>query len=159
MSGTKILIVDDETAFADITAKRLAQRGFSVETANDGPRAIRIVEDKEDLDVVILDVKMPGMDGLEVLKAIMSVRPILRVLLLTGHGTVESAVQGIKHGAYDYLLKPADIEALTSKIGAAAAEKREMEQKIMDIRIHPYITDEEKEAQILAVLGRTPQEA
>ncbi len=158
MSETSILIVDDETAFADITAKRLGQRGFSVITANDGPQAIRIIEENDGLDVVLLDVKMPGMDGLEVLKAIMDVKPILRVVLLTGHGTVESAVRGIKLGAFDYLLKPAEIDALTAKLNAAAAEKREIEQKIMDIRIHPYITQEEKDAQIEAILSRRQSE-
>lgn len=157
MQTPRILIVDDETAFADITAKRLSQRGFSVLTASGGPEALKIVEDRDDLDVILLDVKMPGMDGLEVLQAITGKKPLLRVVLLTGHGTVESAVAGIKLGAFDYLMKPAEIEILSEKLNQAAAQKRELEEKIMDIRIHPYITQEEKDEKIRAALNRRPE--
>jgi len=157
MHAPKILIVDDETAFAEIMAKRLSQRGFSVLTAGGGPEALKIIEGRDDLDVILLDVKMPGMDGLEVLQAVVAMKPLLRVVLLTGHGTVESAVAGIKLGAFDYLMKPAEIEALAAKLNEATAQKREVEQEIMDIRIHPYITQEEKDEKIRAVLNRRPE--
>jgi len=85
-------------------------------------------------DVVILDVKMPGMDGLETLAEIKRQHPNLEVIMLTGHATVESAIDGMKTGAYDYLMKPCDIDLLLSKIERAVGKKREHEEKILEAK-------------------------
>jgi DNA-binding NtrC family response regulator len=84
---------------------------------------------------VILDVKMPGMDGIETLKAIKSQVPLVEVIMLTGHATVESAIEGMRLGAFDYLLKPCDMDHLIAKVSEAAARKRQHEEKIINARI------------------------
>jgi DNA-binding NtrC family response regulator len=82
----------------------------------------------------VLDVKMPGMDGLETLAAIKKAHPLIEVIMLTGHATVESAIEGMKHGAYDYLMKPCEVDVLMEKLNQAAVKKREHEAKILEAR-------------------------
>ncbi len=120
---TEILLVDDEKAFVEVMTERLKRRGFHVRAAFGGEEALRKLEEK-DSDVVILDVRMPEMDGLETLRAIKKVRPETEVILLTGHASVEAALDGMKHGANDYLIKPADFDQLLEKIRNACANKK-----------------------------------
>lgn len=127
--STKVLLVDDEEQFVDVLAQRLETRGFHVSTAFNGDDAIAYVE-AHDVDVVILDVLMPGRNGIETLQEIRRIRPITEVIMLTGHGTVETAIQGMKFGAYDYLMKPTDTAELVEKITAARQRKQEHEDKI-----------------------------
>ncbi|MFZ7110750.1 MAG: response regulator [Desulfatiglandales bacterium] len=129
MAKMKMMLVDDEERFLSTTRKLLARKGHDVETATSGSEAL----DKlaiQDIHVVILDVKMPGMDGIETLKAIKRRFPLVEVIMLTGHATVESAVDGLKSGATDYLMKPTDIEDLIAKAGEAFEKRKRVEDKI-----------------------------
>ena len=130
------LVVDDEVQFVETLVKRLDKRGVKVNSAHSGQEALDILAGSgaTRTDVVILDVKMPGMDGLETLAAIKEEHPLIEVIMLTGHATVESAIEGMKHGAYDYLMKPCDLDLLMEKLSEAAAKKREHEAKILEAR-------------------------
>ncbi|NJB68838.1 DNA-binding NtrC family response regulator [Desulfobaculum xiamenense] len=129
---TTILIVDDEVAFVDAIARRLDKRGFDIVSAHSGDEALNALAANDKVDVVILDVKMPGMDGIETLKEIRRQFPLVEVIMLTGHGTVESAIEGMKLGAFDFLLKPSDIEELTAKVAEAKSRKAGHEDKILE---------------------------
>ena len=132
-----VLLVDDEASFLDALAKRIAKRNLNVAKALSGQAALDALKaggGASGFDVVILDVKMPGMDGLETLAEIKRQHPNLEVIMLTGHATVESAIDGMKAGAYDYLMKPCDIELLLSKIERAVGKKREHEEKILEAK-------------------------
>jgi len=118
MSQTKILLVDDEVEFASALAERLQMRNYDVQTASNGLEAMALFHNSPP-DVVILDVKIPGMDGLEILKSIKKFNPAIAVLMLTGHGDMESVETGLKSGATEYIMKPIEIGELTSKIEKA----------------------------------------
>jgi DNA-binding NtrC family response regulator len=125
-----VLIVDDEKDFLETLSNRLIKRKIDTETAESGEQAIERVKDKE-YDVVIMDIKMPGgMDGLEALKEIKKLRPLTEVILLTGHASVETSIEGMKLGAFDYLLKPIKLEDLLLKIAEALERKDSQDQKI-----------------------------
>ncbi|MCG6911394.1 MAG: response regulator [Deltaproteobacteria bacterium] len=117
--GIRVLLVDDEETFARNLERLLKFRGFDTAVALDGYSALASLQDPSGFDVVVLDVKMPGMDGIATLKQIRKSRPKVEVIMLTGHATVESGVQSIREGAYDYLMKPCDIEDLAEKIREA----------------------------------------
>ncbi len=132
-----VLLVDDEASFLETLAKRIAKRSLKVDTALSGQEALDKLEaggGASDFDVVILDVKMPGMDGLETLAAIKLKHPNIEVIMLTGHATVESAIDGMKAGAYDYLMKPCEIDLLLAKIDRSVLKKREHEEKILEAK-------------------------
>ncbi len=130
----KVLLVDDEEPFVETLAKRLTKRELNVLTAFSGPEALEKLEKDPRVEVVILDVKMPGMDGIEALKQIKTRYPLVEVIMLTGHATVESAIEGMKLGALDYLMKPCDMEILMNKVHEAASKKRKHEEKIAEAR-------------------------
>ena len=130
----KILFVDDEKAFLDTLIKRLDKRGLKAEAVYDGQSAVSFMAENANVDVVVLDVKMPGMDGLETLRAIKADHPLVEVIMLTGHATVENAIEGMKRGAFDYLMKPCNLEELIAKIEEAAGKKAHHEEKIMEAR-------------------------
>ena len=137
MLGAKILLVDDEVTFTENMAKLLNARGYRVTTANSGDEAIRMLE-KENFDVVVLDLKMPGMDGITTLKEIKKLDLFTETLILTGHGSINSALEAVKLGAYDYLTKPCEIDELVAKIEGAWAKKdeevkRDIEEKIQKV--------------------------
>jgi two-component system, OmpR family, response regulator CpxR len=136
--STKVLLVDDEEQFVDVLAQRLQTRGFTVSTAFNGDDAIALVEE-HDVDVVILDVQMPGRNGIEALQEIKRIRPITEVIMLTGHGTVETAIQGMKLGAYDYLMKPTDTTELVDKITKAQQRKKDQEDRIRQAEVERLI--------------------
>ncbi len=110
-----ILFVDDEPDFLDLMEKRLGKRGFTVATATSGEKALELLADAT-FDAMVLDVKMPGMDGIEVLRRVKAKRPDLPVLLLTGHASVESAMTGVENGAVDYVLKPVPLNDLIARL-------------------------------------------
>jgi DNA-binding NtrC family response regulator len=130
----KVLLDDDEAPFVETLAKRLDKRDLTVLVALSGPEALEKLEKESHIDVVVLDVKMPGMDGIEALKAIKAKYPLVEVIMLTGHATVESAIDGMKLGALDYLMKPCDMEILLAKVMEAKAKKSKQEAKIAEAR-------------------------
>jgi len=129
MDKMRIMLVDDEEGFLLTTKKLLERKGIHTITAASGHEALEKLV-AESVHVVILDVKMPGMDGVAVLKAIKSRYPLVQVVMLTGHGTVESALEGLQSGATDYLMKPIDIDELIAKADEAFVRWRIMEEKI-----------------------------
>jgi DNA-binding NtrC family response regulator len=128
MSNVQVLIVDDEERFLHTTAKIMEKRGVAALRAPNGEGALKIIEETP-VDVVILDVKMPGMDGVETLKRIKSSHPLIEVIMLTGHGSFDLAVSGMRLGAFDYLMKPCDISQLLEKVEDAYAKKQAMEER------------------------------
>ncbi|MBF0450230.1 MAG: response regulator [Candidatus Magnetomorum sp.] len=129
MDKMKIMLVDDEDRFLETTAKLLTKKGIDVVTANSGVKALEILLAQE-IHIVILDVKMPGMDGIETLKQIKAKYPLVEVIMLTGHGTMDSAIDGLKSGACDYLIKPTDISLLIHCAETAFQKRQILDEKI-----------------------------
>jgi DNA-binding NtrC family response regulator len=129
MEEMRIMLVDDEERFLSTTKKLLSKKGIDLLTALSGGEALEML-DSHSVHVVILDVKMPGMDGMATLREIKRRHPLTEVIMLTGHATVESAVEGLKSGATDYLIKPADIEELLEKAEEAFEKRKRLEEKI-----------------------------
>ena len=126
---TRVLLVDDEKDFVEMLSLRLNEVGEKVTTAHSGKECLENLENNK-IDVVILDIKMPGMDGMETLGEIKKKFPLVEVIMLTGHGSTETAVEGMKMGAFDYLMKPADFDDLTTKLEAARKRRDEQEERI-----------------------------
>ena len=135
MNAPFVLLVDDEAPFVETMTKRLTKRNLRVIMALSGEEALEKLGKNRNLDVVILDVKMPGMDGIETLAEIKKAYPLVEVIMLTGHATVESAIEGMKSGAYDYLMKPCDLEQLMLKVEQATKKKRDHEDKIKEAQV------------------------
>ncbi|MCP4874289.1 MAG: response regulator [Gammaproteobacteria bacterium] len=135
MAGANLLLVDDEVSFVEILAKRLTLREFNISTAHSGAEALERLQTDPDIDVVILDLVMPDMDGIETMKRIKQKRPLVEVIMLSGVATVESAIEGMELGAFDYLLKSSEIDTLIEKVMAAVARKRVHEEKIAKARL------------------------
>lgn len=136
----KVLLVDDEDDFVQTLSERMATRGLRVDTAASGAEAVNKVKE-HDFDVIVLDLAMPGMDGIETLKALMNQKPGIQVIFLTGHATLQKGIEAIKLGAIDFLEKPVDIEKLTEKIKEAKSKKM-------------LIVEKKIEEQIKSILGR-----
>jgi DNA-binding NtrC family response regulator len=133
----KVLLVDDEIDFLDTFSERMRTLGMEVATASSGADALKKVE-QEFYDVIILDLLLPGVDGLETLKILKEKKPELQVILLTGHATVEKGIEAMKLGAMDFLEKPADLSQLAEKIKKAQAKKiliveKQTEEKINNL--------------------------
>lgn len=135
MMRTVVMLVDDETQFVATMTKRLNKRDLEIVAAYNGYEALEQLQTHGSVDVVILDVKMPGMDGVETLREIKKVHPLVEVIMLTGHGSIETGIEGMKLGAFDYLSKPCDIEQLMAKVQEAKTKKRQHEEKITQARI------------------------
>ena len=120
-----VMLVDDEVPFVETTTKRLEKRNLKIIKAFSGEEALETLKTHRNTDVVILDVKMPGLDGIETLEKIRNQFPLMEVIMLTGQATVESAIEGMKLGAFDYLMKPCEIEQLMAKVQEAAKKKRD----------------------------------
>ncbi len=153
MTPIHLLLVDDEQGFVEALARRLVSRGYQVHYVLSGEEALRFLDENQSVDVVLLDVKMPGLGGMETLRCIKAMQPLLETIMLTAHATVATAVEAMRIGARDYLIKPCDFVELTGKIEAAVQRKRERESKIFDVRTRPYITVREKEELIAAILA------
>ena len=130
----RVLLVDDEEQFVETLALRLEARDFVVATAFNGDQALDYLKGK-DVDVVVLDVLMPGLSGIDTLREMKKIRPLTEVIMLTGHATVETAIEGMKLGAFDYLMKPTEIEELVEKITRAQGRKAEQEERIQKATI------------------------
>lgn len=141
MENMKILVVDDEADFRETFVNRLKKRGLEAKEAGSGEDALKLINGQL-FDVVILDIKMEGMDGIAALREIKRVKPLIEVILLTGHGSVESSIEGMKLGAFDYVLKPANFDTLFEKIRQAFEKKFAHDEKIRqaiirDLSAHP----------------------
>lgn len=136
MEKAKVLLVDDEEDFTATLSERLERRGLDVDIAPDGPGAIERVRDTT-YDALILDLAMPGMDGIETMKRLLADNPDLQVILLTGRGTVRKGVEAIASGAMEFLEKPADIDLLLKRIAEAHTKRVLLTEK----RYKKTITD------------------
>jgi DNA-binding NtrC family response regulator len=134
----KLLLVDDEKDFIESLAERLQLRDFDVSTALNGDDAFNLIREKE-FDVIVLDVKMPGKSGIDTLKEIKNINQLSQVIMLTGHATVESAIQGMKLGAYDYIMKPTDTEGLINLINKAYKIVEEHRERIRRAEIENIV--------------------
>lgn len=135
MHPFRVLVVDDEEDFVWATVKRLVKRGVKAEGLLSGEKVLELIKKKR-FDVILLDIKMPGgMDGIETLREIKKISPLTEVILLTGHASVESSIDGMKLGAFDYLLKPVKLEALIAKLAEAFEKKAQTGQKIQSANI------------------------
>lgn len=139
MNNVHVLLVDDEERFLSTTKILLEKRGISALTAASGRDALDILGERT-VDVVILDVKMPGMDGVEALRRIKRDYPLVEVIMLTGHASVESAVDGLKIGAFDYVMKPCNIPDMVAKIREAFDKRRAVAEKIRKARVEKMIS-------------------
>lgn len=136
----KVLLVDDEVDFLDTLSERMRTRGMEVSTSSSGAEALKKVE-QESYDVIILDLMMPGVDGLEALKILKEKKPELQVILLTGHASVEKGIEAMKLGAMDFLEKPADLSQLTEKIKKAQAKKMLIVEKQTEEKIRKLLEE------------------
>jgi DNA-binding NtrC family response regulator len=137
MANVRVLFIDDEEDFATIVAERLRSRGIVVDTANNGPDGIARIK-QHSYDAVVLDLAMPGMDGMETMRLMLEHDPRLQVIILTGQGSVAAGVDAIKQGATDFLEKPADIDTLMGKLSEAQQKRlsmfeQDISQKMSDI--------------------------
>ena len=124
MKNMKLLLVDDEEEFVKALAERLKMRDLRSDTVLDGEEALSFVEDQEP-DVMVLDLKMPGIDGMEVLRQVRKAYPKIQVIILTGHGTEKHEEEAKRLGAFDYLEKPVNLDVLVKKMKAAYRRKLE----------------------------------
>ncbi len=122
MDKFRVLVVDDEQDFLETIIKRLQARNINVMGAESGQQALDLMA-QQDFDVVILDVKMPGMDGIETLREMKKRKPLVEVIMLTGHASVESGIQGMQLGAFDYVMKPVALDELLEKMRQAYERK------------------------------------
>jgi len=135
MDSFRVLVVDDEEDFLETLVNRLKKRNLDTVGVKSGEEAVEEIREKR-YDVVILDIKMPGgMDGIETLREIKRIQPLVEVLLLTGHASVETSIEGMKLGAFDYLMKPIKLEELLVKLGQAFEKKDAHDQKIRGAKI------------------------
>ena len=128
------MLVDDEKEFVDVLAERLEARDFDLVRAYSGEEALVKLQ-KQEVDVAVVDVLMPGKDGMETLREIKRMNALIEVIMLTGNATVETAVEGMKQGAFDYLLKPTETRDLVEKIAKAYRRKAEHEDRIRQAEI------------------------
>ncbi len=139
MYNFRVLVVDDEADFLETIVKRLQKRGLEAEGVLSGEAAIETMKEKR-FDVVLLDIKMPkGIDGIETFRELKKLQPLTEVIFLTGHATLESSVEGMKLGAFDYLIKPVKLDELLPKLAEAFQKKNTHEQKIRNYKIQELI--------------------
>ena len=137
------MVVDDEKAFNEMLVLSLKEMKMEVTAAFSGKECLDKMADSH-IDVVILDIKMPGMDGIETLQVLKRRFPLAEVIMLTGHGSIESAVEGMKLGAFDYLLKPAEFDELLEKVEKARQRKDAQEARIRDAEAHTLMVESRK---------------
>jgi len=139
----KVMLVDDEKDFVEMLALRLEESGKEVIPAFSGAECLEKLKTHY-VDVVVLDIKMPGMDGMETLRELKQLFPLVQVVMLTGHGTIETAVEGMKMGAFDYILKPADFDDLLKKLAQAKQSRDAQEERIRRAEHHALMVNSRK---------------
>jgi DNA-binding NtrC family response regulator len=127
MDEMSVLLVDDEKDFLEVLTKRLRKRKLRLVVANSGEEALLRIRETP-IDVVVLDMRMPGMDGLQTLREIKKISSLVEVIMLTGHANVEAAVEGMEAGAFDYMIKPVEIDELLYRMQDAFKKKSMTEQ-------------------------------
>jgi DNA-binding NtrC family response regulator len=127
MKPSSLLVVDDDAAFRQVMARELGRLGYEVEAASTGEEALERVQASEP-EVILLDLRLPGMSGLETLKAVQSSAPAAEVIMMTGHGSIDSAIESIRIGAFDYVVKPCPLDELHIRI-QRALERRSLRQR------------------------------
>jgi DNA-binding NtrC family response regulator len=132
VSDFRVLFVDDEADFLETILKRMQKRGVAASAVDSGEAAVAWLQ-QHPVDVVVLDVRMKGMDGIQTLRAIKSAHPLIEVIMLTGHASLEIAREGMKLGAFDYLMKPIDLDELLYKLEDAYQKKTIQQHKIRNI--------------------------
>jgi len=135
----RVLLVDDEEEFVRTLSERLTLRDYDITASLSGDDALQKIK-QYNYDVVILDVAMPGIGGIDALREIKKMKPLTEVIMLTGHGTVETAIEGMKLGAFDFLMKPCNTEELDTKIKKARARKAEHEERIRAAKVSDIIS-------------------
>ncbi len=135
MSQVKVMLVGDEVPFVQALERRLAQRGLAVLSAYGGPEALERMAKDPSVDIVLLSVKMSGMDGLETLKRIRITYPLVEVIMLTGSDSLDAAIEGMRLGAYDYVLKTSDVDGVVAKVALAEGKKAKQEEKILEAKL------------------------
>lgn len=136
---TSVLLVDDEKEYLETLAERMINRGYLVDTADTGIKALKSLEDHK-YDAIVMDIMMPGLDGLQTLKRIRVDYPEMQVILLTGHATVSVGVEAVKMGASDFLEKPADIDKLCEVIEKARGKRADIEEEKHDAAVKDAVT-------------------
>ena len=134
MIGVKILLVDDEVDFTENMTKLLIARGYRVTAVNSGDEAIKVLS-QDNFDVMVLDLKMPGMDGITTLREVKKLRLFTETLILTGQGAIDTALEATRLGAYDYLTKPCEVDELVNKLEGAGKRKDDKEKEHMRKKI------------------------
>ena len=147
-----ILLVDDEKEFVVAITERLSKRGFIADCVFSGKEALNLLEKKDSIDVIILDIRLPDIDGIKILKEIKTKHPLMEVIIISGYAAIDSTVETLKLGAFDYLEKPFDLNDLVSKSKQAGSRKREREAKILDVKMRPYISEIERNELISRIL-------
>ncbi|MDX9786712.1 MAG: response regulator [Desulfobacterales bacterium] len=153
MTSINILFVDNNKPFIETIAQRLRERGFTVDCVFSGMTALNRLEETNTIDIVFLDLQLPDLDGIQTLSILKKKHPLVEVVILTGHPTVNSVVEAFKCGAFDYLTKPSKLNDLISKATQAAARKKEREDKILNVRMTPYLSTRERNKLISDILG------
>jgi DNA-binding NtrC family response regulator len=133
MDGFNVLLVDDETEFLETLVKRIKKRNVSAYGVGSGEEALAFLTQQQ-VDVVVLDVRMPGMDGIQTLRQIKQQYPLVEVIMLTGHASLEVAIEGMELGAFDYMMKPIEIDELLYKLQDAHKKKFIQTEKIMKMK-------------------------
>jgi len=134
VNDLNVLFVDDEEDFLETLLKRMKKRDVNVGGVESGEKALELLE-SEPVDVIVLDVRMPGMDGIQTLREIKKRYPLVEVIMLTGHASLEVAIEGMELGAFDYLMKPVDIDELLYKIQDAYKKKLIHLEKIRSMEV------------------------
>jgi DNA-binding NtrC family response regulator len=133
MDGFKVLLVDDESEFLDTLVKRIKKRNVNAHGVASGEEALAFLN-QQSVDVVVLDVRMPGMDGIQALREIKQHYPLIEVIMLTGHASLEVAIEGMELGAFDYMMKPIEIDELLYKLQDAYKKKSIHTEKIKTMK-------------------------
>jgi DNA-binding NtrC family response regulator len=133
MDGFKVLLVDDESEFLDTLVKRIKKRNVNAHGVASGEEALAFLN-QQPVDVVVLDVRMPGMDGIQALREIKQRYPLIEVIMLTGHASLEVAIEGMELGAFDYMMKPIEIDELLYKLQDAYKKKSIHTEKIKTMK-------------------------
>ena len=142
MEILKVLFVDDEVDFLETLMKRMKKRGVNVAGVGSGEQALDYLN-RQPVDVVVLDVRMPGISGIHTLREIKKIDPLMEVIMLTGHASIEAAIEGMELGAFDYLMKPADFDELFYKLQDAFKRRTIQKQKIEKLG-NLKLTDQKK---------------